>query len=150
MDQKTQVAIRAEGAELYVRAHLMLEQGIPISMASSNMPGYDLIAHNATTERSCRIQVKYRSAVNSDGACVKNFDFDFMVYVAGNIGRIGSKVPLRQAQHKAMEVFVIPVEVVQQNVRAYDLFPSPTRGGCEAYRNAWHLIEQFLMMDQTT
>ena len=136
MDRKTQVAIRAEGAELYVRARLMLEEGIPTSMASRNMPGYDLIAHNTATGKGCRIQVKYRSAINSDGARVKNFDFDFMVYVAGNIGRIGSKMPLRQAQRKATEVFVIPVEVVQQNVSTYSLFPSPTRGGCEAYREA--------------
>ncbi len=149
MDRKEEVAIRAEGAELFVRAHLMLHYGVPVSMASRNMPGYDLIAHNPELGRDCRIQVKYRSAINADGARVKHFGFDFLVYVAGNVGRIGSKVALSQAEPRAAEFFVLPKEAVEEGLGSHDLFGSPTRGRREEYRNAWHLILSFLSTPRT-
>ena len=144
LDRKQEAAIRAEGAELYVRAVLMLELGLPVSLASRNMPGYDLLVHHPTTGDFCRVQVKYRSAIDSDGARVKSFDFDVMAYVAGNVGRIGSAVPLSEAPRRPTEVFLIPVEVVRSGMRKLDLFPSPTRGRYEAYRDAWHVVPEFL------
>ena len=122
----------------------MLELGIPTTLVSRNMPGYDLIAHNFDTGRNCRLQVKYRKAINSDGARVKNFDFDFMVYVAGNIGRIGDKHPVRQRKRKLTEIYVVPVNLIQGQTNGYDLYNNPTRGGHEVYKDAWHLIESFL------
>ena len=104
MDDKTDTSVRSEGAELYVQAYLMLELGIPTTLASRNMPGYDLIAHNIDTGINCRLQVKHRKAINSDGAKVKNFDFDFMVYVAGNIGTIGDKRPLEQQERRPRDL----------------------------------------------
>ena len=144
MDDKTDTSVRSEGAELYVQAYLMLELGIPTTLASRNMPGYDLIAHNIDTGKNCRLQVKYRKAINSDGARVKNIDFDFMVYVAGNIGRIGDKQPLKQQKREPTEIFLIPVGLVREQINSYRLYKSPTRGGHEAYKDAWHLIESFL------
>src|SRR3989304_8451907 len=111
MDQRNEDAIRAEGAELYVRAVLMLEYGIPTSVASRNTPGYDLIAHNLANGMNCYIQVKYRGAIDSDGAKVKNFGFDFMVYDAGNIGRIGRQE--NDPETKPREIFVLPKELVK-------------------------------------
>lgn len=144
IDPKQDTAIRSEGAELFVQAYLMLEMGIIASMASRNMPGYDIIAHNLGSGQNCRIQVKYRRAINSDGMRVKNFDFDFLVYIAGNLGYIGNKVPLEQAERRPTEVFIIPVEEVKKRVGKRDLYRSPTRGNHEEYRSAWHLIKEHL------
>jgi hypothetical protein len=144
MDRKQETAIRAEGAELYVSAYLMLVLGIPTSMASRNMPGYDLLAHNVTTGRQCRVQVKYRGAINSNGTRVHNLDFDFMVYVAGNVGRIGSTTPLHLAERRPPEFYVLPVDVVAAVLRDDALFVSPRRGQHEEYRQAWHLIAEFI------
>lgn len=142
MDQRAEDAIRAEGAELYVRAFLMLEFGIPTSVASRNTPGYDLIAHNLTTGTNCYIQVKYRGAINSDGAKLKNFEFDFMVYVAGDIGHIGRLET--DPETKPLKIFVLPKEIVVSKTSTQGLFRSPTRGGYDEYLNAWDLIRQHL------
>ena len=131
---------------LYVQAYLMLELGIPTTLASRNMPGYDLIAHNVDNGKNCRIQVKYRKAINSDGARVKNLDFDFIAYVAGNIGRVGDKRPVQQRERKPTEIYILPLESVQGETGNYHLYKSPTRGGYETYKNAWYLIESFLAL----
>ena len=143
MEQRTEDAVRAEGAELYVRAFLMLELGIPTSVASRNTPGYDLIAHNIANGRNCFIQVKYRGAIDSDGAKIKNFNF--MVYVAGNIGRVGRKEI--EQKTKPREFFILPKKIVQLKTGNQGLFRSPTRGGYDEYRNAWDLIRKFLFED---
>lgn len=144
MDDKTDTSVRSEGAELFVQAYLMLELGIPTTLASRNMPGYDLIAHNIETGKNCRLQVKYRKAINSDGARVKHFGFDFMVYVAGNIGKVGDKRPARERERKPTEVYVVPVGLIQGRTNNHGLYKSPTRGGHDIYKDAWHLVEAFL------
>jgi hypothetical protein len=52
IDDKTDTAIRAEGAELYVQAVLMVQRGLVVSRASHNMPGYDLLVTNLDNGRS--------------------------------------------------------------------------------------------------
>lgn len=143
---KDDSAIRSEGAELYVQAYLMLELGLITSKASRNMPGYDIVAHDLRTNQSCRIQVKYRKAIDSDGMRIHNLDFDFVVYVTGNKGYVG-EAPGAETATRPTEVFVIPKEVVKKHPRPRGLYPSPTRGGHNKYRNAWHLIQQFLSGD---
>jgi len=142
VDDKTDTAIRAEGAELYVQAVLMVQRGLVVSQASRSMPGYDLLTTNLENGRSCRIQVKYRKAVNSNGMRVKSLDFDFIAYVAGNLGRIG-----QQAHHAAAPpplVYIIPRRKVKRGMQASSLYKSPTKGGHDAYLDAWHLIDEFL------
>lgn len=136
-------AIRSEGAELYVQAYLMLEFGLLTSKASRNMPGYDILVHNLAANRSCRIQVKYRKAIDSDGMRIHNLDFDFAVYVAGNKGFVGESLSA-PSRCEPMAVFVIPVEVIRAHPRKRDLYDSPTFGDHEPYRDAWHLINEFL------
>lgn len=142
IDNKTDTAIRAEGAELYVQALLMVERGIPASLASRNMPGYDILAHNLENGKSCRIQVKYRKATNADGMRIKNFDFDFVVYVAGRIGRVGRQDHTAYAPRP--EFYVIPKSVAKKGVGARDLYASPSKGGHDKFRDAWHLIDSAL------
>jgi hypothetical protein len=74
VDKKTDSSIRSDGAEIFVQGYIMLELGYPTALASRNMPGYDILVQNITNKKSCRIQVKYRSAVDSDGFRFKNFD----------------------------------------------------------------------------
>jgi len=53
--------------------------GIPCSMASRNMPGFDLTAHNIDKKKSVKIQVKYSRAKNNDGVKIHNFGFDLLI-----------------------------------------------------------------------
>ena len=139
-------SIRGEGAELYVQAVLMLEFGLVTAKASKGMPGYDVIAHNLENGKHCKIQVKYRKAINSDGARVKNFGFDFLAYVAGNKGYVPATKD-QTGEFKDFQVFIIPVTIVKERIRKHDLFESPSWGGYEEYLNAWHLILSYLNFD---
>ena len=146
MNAGTEDYIRAEGAELFVRAHLMLHLGIPVSVASRNTPGYDLIAHSLENERNCFIQVKYRMAVDADGAKVTNLNFDFMVYVAGNLGKVGVQGRSKTMGNRPTEFYILPKDIVGKNILGnHNLFRSPTRGKYEEYRDAWNLIQRFLI-----
>ena len=140
---KDDSAIRSEGAELYVQAYLQLELGLVTSKASRNMPGYDLTAHDLRTGRHCKIQVKYRKAINSDGMRIHNLGFDFVVYVAGNKGYVG-EVPGEETATDPMKVFVIPRNVVETHPRPRGLYPNPAKGEHDQYRDAWRLIKEFL------
>ncbi|MGF1733722.1 hypothetical protein [Photobacterium kasasachensis] len=78
--KKTEAAIRGEGAELYIAGYIMLELGYIVSVASPNMPGYDLIVVDPQTKKSCRLQVKYRSN-NTSSLKLSSTDFDFLILV---------------------------------------------------------------------
>lgn len=142
MDTKIDTAIRAEGAELFVRAVLMVQRGLIVSQASRNMPGYDLLVTNLENGRTCKVQVKYRKAKNADGMKIKSWDFDFVAYVAGGIGKVGKQVVGAPAPVPA--VYILPEEHVKNRVSLYHLYKSPTRGGHENFLEAWHLIDEFL------
>ena len=144
MDGKTDSAIRSEGAEIYVQAWLMMELGIPATLASRNMPGYDVLAHNIVSGKTCRVQVKYRKAINSNGMRIKNFGFDFVVYVIGNIGKVGEQIPVSERCRKPLQVFVIPKQQVKKGVGKRELYRSPAKGGHDRYENAWWRIARFL------
>ncbi len=78
--------LESEGAEFLVLGHLLIE-GIQAYKSYVNYPGYDLIATNPDTNKSCRIQVKSRWATDFDGGFpIKNFDCDFVVFAALNRG----------------------------------------------------------------
>ena len=74
-------SIRADGAELYVMAYLMLRYNIIANQANKNMPDYDILAHHPLTHHSCKIQVKYRSNPRN-GLKLKSLGFDFLIIVA--------------------------------------------------------------------
>jgi hypothetical protein len=109
-------AIRSEGAELFIQSYLMLEFGIPCSMASRNMPGFDLIAHNIDKKKSAKIQVKYRRAKNNDGVKIHNFSFDFLTVVLGNLGRIGDFSGVERNEDSSTEIYIIPRKNVEENL----------------------------------
>ena len=125
----------------------MLEYGLVTAKASRGMPGYDIIAHNLITNQHCKIQVKFRKAIDSDGARVSNLEFDFLAYVAGNKGYVGEKDDTLTCDFKECQVYIIPVDVVRKNVGKYGLFQSPTWGGYDQYLNDWRSILDFLGWD---
>jgi len=79
-------SLESAGAEFLVLGHLLIA-GIQAFKAYTNFPGYDIIATHPETNRSCRIQVKSRWATDFDGGFpIRNFDCDFIVFVALNRG----------------------------------------------------------------
>ena len=77
--------LESEGAEFLVLGRLLLEK-ISAFKTYTNFPEYDLIATNAEKNISARIQVKSRYQTNWDGFIIKNFDCEFVVFVALNRG----------------------------------------------------------------
>lgn len=91
---------------------LLLEK-IPTYKTYTNFPGYDLVATNAENNTSARIQVKSRNQTNWDGFIIKNFDCEFMVFVALNRGY--SK-PRKNGETgiKDPELYVLPISYVKK------------------------------------
>ena len=151
---KTDQAIRSEGAEAYVRAILMMEFGVITSMASRNMPGYDLVAHNLENGRRCKNSVKYRRATNADGFrnVGEQYDYDFLVAIVGNRGKVSDReieVSPRKPFKAAVFVFPKSVAVDKCKIRKrYDILRNPQRKDSPPelmdYKDAWHLITQRL------
>ena len=112
--------LEQEGAEFLVLAHLLIE-GIQTFKAYTNYPGYDLIATNPQQNRSCRIQVKSRWATDFDGGFpIRNFDCDFVIFVALNRGYRYRK-PISDADdgRRTPQMYVLPVDVVQSAQSAH-------------------------------
>ncbi len=104
------------GAEFLVLGHLLTE-GIEAYKSYTNFPGYDITATNPENNRSCRIQVKSRWATDFDGAfLIKNFDCDFVVFVALNRGyRYRKKKLIEKGDtgRKPPQLYVFPVDIIQ-------------------------------------
>jgi hypothetical protein len=134
--------------EFLVLGHLLIE-GIQAFKAYTNFPGYDLIATNADTNRSCRVQVKSRWATDFDGGFpIKNFNCDFVVFVALNRGyRHHRKATAEDSGRREPQFFVFPVAVIQAAQA-----PGSSWGkvflrhvdDLDQYENAWELVQQFL------
>lgn len=114
-ERRLDTSLESSGAEFLVLGSLLVE-GIQAFKAYTNFPGYDLIAANAGKNLSCRIQVKSRWATDFGGGFpIKNFDCDFVVFVALNRGyRYRQKSPGEDAGRGEPEFNVLPVEVVRE------------------------------------
>ncbi len=146
---KSDSSIRAEGAEVFVRSVLMLEYGVITSLASRNMPDYDVIAHNLRKRIDCKISVKYRMASNSDGFRFKRVrDFDFFVGVLGRRGKIGdSHSRSMQSTEMLAECYILTRREVATNVRrssGYLLLPRNKKVLTSKRKNAWARILRYL------
>ena len=144
-EKRRDTSLESEAAEFLVLARLLLEK-IPTFKAYVNYPGYDLIATNADKHTSAKIQVKSRFVTDWDGFIIKNFDCDFVVFVALNRGFHKAKKNGGDGI-KEPEFYILPVSWVKK-VR------DPENGwgkivknrliGIEEYRNRWELIAKFL------
>lgn len=114
MSERLDSKLEAEGAEFLVLG-LLLVEGIQAMKAYTRFPGYDLLAFNPENQRQARIQVKSRWATDYDGGfLIKNFDADFVVFVALNRG-----FRYRRRQTSADDgrhpplIYVFPIDVVR-------------------------------------
>jgi hypothetical protein len=137
--------LESEGAEFLVLGRLLLEK-ITAFKTYTNFPGYDLIATSAENNTSARIQVKSRYQTNWDGFIIKNFDCEFVVFVALNRGY--SK-PRKSGDSgiKEPEFYVFPISYIHKvrdpdnkwgkiaKNRLFDL---------HEYQDQWGMIHEFL------
>ena len=88
-------------------------------MASRNMPGFDLTAHNIDKKKLVKIQVKYSRIKNNDGVKIHNISFDFLIAVLGNLGRIGDFPGDIRDDDSFNEIYIIPGNIVEENFLAH-------------------------------
>ena len=132
--------LEAEGAEFLALGQMLLQR-IPTYKTYTNMPGYDLVATNPSTNRSARVQVKSRWRTGAPGFIINNFDCEFVVVVRLNRGHKnggGNVLP--------PEFFVFPVALVQS-------IHQPGGWGkvhfrhiedLESFRDNWQQVADFL------
>ena len=113
MTQRLNTKIPAMGAEFLVLGYLMID-GIQAYKTYDNHPGYDVVAVNQQQYKIARIQIKSRYATDHDGGfLIKNFDCDFVVFVALNRGyryrksKRGDKI--NESGIKEPELYVFPI-----------------------------------------
>jgi hypothetical protein len=144
-------SLESSGAEFLVLGNLLVE-GIQAFKAYTNFPGYDLIAANAEKNLSCRVQVKSRFATDFDGGFpIKNFDCDFVVFVALNRGyHYRRKKNGNDTGKRDRDFYVFPVEAVREARR-----PENTWGkvflrhmdDAKGYVSRWDLVRSHLELD---
>ncbi len=137
--------LESEGAEFLVLGRLLLEK-IAAFKTYTNFPGYDLIATDAENNTSARIQVKSRYKTNWEGFIIKNFDCEFVVFVALNRG---FPKPKKNGDTgiKEPEFYIFPISYIKK-VRDPDnewgKIVKNRLVDLDKYQNQWGLIQDFL------
>lgn len=132
--------LESEGAEFLVLGELLI-QGIPGYKAYRNMPEYDIVALDPTSDRIARISVKSRFATNTSAFIIKNFDCDFVVVAKLNRGT--KKDPLKVLRPY---FFVLPVEAVKYAPRSkgWNRLKFSSIPHFVEYRDRWDFVRAFL------
>ena len=137
--------LESEGAEFLVLGRLLLEK-ISAFKTYTNFPGYDLITTNAEKNTSARIQVKSRYQTNWDGFIIKNFDCEFVVFVALNRGyskpRKNSDTGIKEP-----EFYVLPISYIHKVRDPNNEWGKIVKNrlvDLDKYQNQWGLIQGFL------
>ena len=141
--------LESVGAEFLVLGNLLLE-GVEAHKSYTNFPGYDVVAVNPHKDKTCRIQVKSRWATDFDGGFpIKNFDCDFVVFVALNRGYRYRKGASHDGR-KDPQFYVLPVENARaaQNPKSAVGKTFPRRlADSDQYLSNWQAIKAFLEME---
>lgn len=146
-------SLESSGAEFLVLGNLLVE-GISAFKAYTNFPGYDLIATSPEHNSSVRIQVKSRWATDFDGGFpIRNFDTDFVIFVALNRGyryRKKKQITTDDAGYRPPRFFVFPVEIIRNaqssNSQWGKVFLRHI-DNLEHYENNWKLVATALEAD---
>src|SRR4030042_3430506 len=137
--------LEGEAAEFLVLGQLLLKR-ISAYKAYVNFPGYDLIATDADHNTSARLQVKSRYCTDWDGFIIKNYDCDFVVFVALNRG-YGRPKKNGDDGVKPPDFYILPISYVK-NVRdpnnAWGKIVKNRLTKIENYRERWDIISDFL------
>lgn len=132
--------LESEGAEFLVLGQLLIHR-IPAYKTYTNMPGYDLVATNPERNSSARIQVKSRWNTGAKDFPIQNFDCEFVVAVFLNRGSKDGKKEVMDP-----DFYVLPVDIVGALPRSANWKKVSMRNveNLEQYREAWHLISDFM------
>ena len=88
INTKLQSAIMGDGAEYFVASQLMLNLKLLVSLAPTSAPSWDLEVTDPITNKTAKIQVKYRTRYNGDGGHLRlrgGTGFDFLILVENPI-----------------------------------------------------------------
>ena len=129
--------LEAEGAEFLVLSQLLLQR-IEAYKAYTKMPGYDLVATNASAGRLARIQVKSRWRTGAPFFLIKSFACDFVVAVRLNRGKKGGG-----GRVLPPEYFVVPAGIAESVCRRGPWSRVVFRE-IEEYKDKWSGIREFL------
>ena len=144
----------SEGAEFLVLGQLLI-RGLHATKAYTRYPGWDVLATEPSSGRTCRIQVKARLATDFDGGFpIKNFDAEFVVLVALNRGyryRKATLIEQGETGEQEPEFYVLPIEVVVKAAESAPQWGQSSKvymrrriADWEQYRAAWHLVSSYL------
>ena len=145
MAERIDTRLESEAAEFLVLAYLLLNR-ISAFKAYVNFRGYDLIATDAESNRSARVQVKSRYQSDWNGFIINNFDCDFVALVALN--RSYPK-PRRDGSNGIREpdIYILPIDYVlaaKDTRSSWGKIQKKTFPDLNAYKNRWDLIQEFL------
>jgi hypothetical protein len=149
MGSRKDTKLESEGAEFLVLGYLLLNK-ISAFKAYVNFPGYDLIAVDAESNTSARIQVKSRYHTNWDGFIINNFDCDFVILAALNRGYSKRKKSVDSGIDDP-EFYVMPVSYVLKVRDPNNNWGKIVRKrlkDIEQYKDRWDLISEFLSKKQ--
>ena len=145
MGSRKDTKLESEGAEFLVLGFLLLNK-ISAFKAYVNFPGYDLIAVDAESNTSARIQVKSRYHTNWDGFIINNLDCDFVVLTILNRGYTKRKKSTDSGINDP-EFYVMPVSYVKKVRDPDNNWGKIVRKrlvGLEKYKDRWDLISNFI------
>jgi hypothetical protein len=145
MGSRKDTKLESEGAEFLVLGFLLLNK-ISAFKAYVNFPGYDLIAVDAESNTSARIQVKSRYHTNWDGFIINNFDCDFVVLATLNRGYTKRKKIVDSGINDP-EFYVMPVSYVKKVRDPDNKWGKIVRKrltGIEKYKDRWDFISDFI------
>ncbi|RUO34091.1 hypothetical protein CWE14_06535 [Aliidiomarina soli] len=121
----------------------MMEFGFIVSLASPSMPSYDLLVVNPINNKTCKLQVKFRSNSNST-LSISCFDFDFLVlldkpyheYVKVKLDGEEKSRPVAK-----FNVWVVNKEWVKGDCEAFGYLRNPRYSD---YLHNWEQVVSFL------
>ena len=139
--QRLDTKLEAEAAEFLVLGNLLLNR-ISAFKAYVNFPGYDLIAADADKNSSARLQVKSRYRTDWDGFIIKNFNSDFVIFVALNRGYAK---PKKNGDCGIMppDFYVLPiawVNSVHDPANGWGKINKSRLAGIAEFKDRWDLI----------
>jgi hypothetical protein len=144
--------VPSEGAECLVQG-MLCRSVIPTFKAPAFRKAYDLVAINPVTKKSATIQVKSRFQTDCDRSfIVRRTEVDFVVFVFLNMGNWYDDRPDEGISNP--EYYVLPYcefeTRVNWDLKTPKLSIRRSDDRLARFRDAWHLVEDFLGIDKNT
>jgi len=114
---------------------------IPSYKMYTNMPGYDLVAHDPDRGTSARIQVKSRWHTGATFFLLKNLNCEFVVVVKLDRGK-----KLGDGRSKPPEFYIIPSKDLRdvRKMKKWNKVKFKDVSNFHGYRDKWSLVRAFL------